>query len=296
MLDLKRLQYLETVYQYKSFTRASEELFVTQPTISSAIASLEKELNIKLITRNTKTVSFTPAGELFVRRASRLLKESSDLEAEMNDISKNNESFLRLGLPSLTNQHILQSLFQDFLISHQNVRLILDIGPMNEQIEKVLNGNLDLAYNAIPISYDDDIIIIPHLEAEVCAFMRADHPLASYNPLPISALNNSNIVMTDIRSKIYHLVTKACEEKDIHPNMIIQHDQMLSLMGIVEAGNYVGFVSTVQGQKPYGFDKFVVRSLDIPLVYNLGFIRNRKKYTPKIALDLIKYFTTRNTK
>ena len=52
MLDIKRLQYLEAVYRYHNFTRASEELFVSQSAISMAIKSLEADLGVRLIVRS----------------------------------------------------------------------------------------------------------------------------------------------------------------------------------------------------------------------------------------------------
>lgn len=66
MLDLKRLQYLDAVYRYRNFTRASEELFVSQPAISAAVSSLEKQLGVKLIVRTPKAVEFTDAREQFI--------------------------------------------------------------------------------------------------------------------------------------------------------------------------------------------------------------------------------------
>ena len=67
MLDIKRLQYLVAVYRYHSFTRASEELFVSQSAISMAIKSLEAELGVQLIVRSPQNVDFTQEGKLLVQ-------------------------------------------------------------------------------------------------------------------------------------------------------------------------------------------------------------------------------------
>ena len=66
MLDFRRLQYLYAVYRYRNFTRASEELFVSQSTISTAIKSLEDDLGVRLIVRTPKEVIFTYEGEQFL--------------------------------------------------------------------------------------------------------------------------------------------------------------------------------------------------------------------------------------
>ena len=98
MLDIKRLQYLEAVYRYKNFTRASEECFVSQPAISAAITALEKELDIKLIVRDSKKVTFTAEGEQFMLRVSRILKECREAERLAADLFGSGNQTLRLGL------------------------------------------------------------------------------------------------------------------------------------------------------------------------------------------------------
>jgi len=65
-MDLQKLMYLEAIYRLGSFTRASEELHVSQPAITKAIKSLEKHLGVELILRDSKSVSFTEAGEALV--------------------------------------------------------------------------------------------------------------------------------------------------------------------------------------------------------------------------------------
>ena len=73
MLNLKRLQYLDAVYQYKNFTQASEALYVSQPAISSAVQALEEELGVRLVVRSSKGVTFTYEGEQFMIWARRIL-------------------------------------------------------------------------------------------------------------------------------------------------------------------------------------------------------------------------------
>ena len=83
MLDLKKLRYLDAIYKYGSFTQASKELFVSQPAISAAITSLEKQLGVELLIRNSKSVTFTPAGERFMIYTQHILQECEKAEQDM---------------------------------------------------------------------------------------------------------------------------------------------------------------------------------------------------------------------
>ena len=66
MFNFKHLLYFNAVYQYKNFTQAGDSLFVSQPTISAAINTLESDLGVKLIERSPKNVLFTYEGEQFI--------------------------------------------------------------------------------------------------------------------------------------------------------------------------------------------------------------------------------------
>ena len=67
-MDFHQLEAFIKVAEYNSFSRAAEALFLTQPTISSHVISLEKELNIKLFDRRGKDIELTPAGNIFLKR------------------------------------------------------------------------------------------------------------------------------------------------------------------------------------------------------------------------------------
>ena len=98
MLDFRRLQYLYAVYRYRNFTRASEELFVSQSTISTAIKSLEDDLGVRLIVRTPKEVIFTYEGEQFLLCVRKILQDCQEAETRMADLSETKNQILHLGV------------------------------------------------------------------------------------------------------------------------------------------------------------------------------------------------------
>ena len=87
MLNLRHLQYLNAVYQYKNFTQAGDSLFVSQPTISAAINTLESDLGVKLIERSSKRVIFTYEGEQFMQWVQKILLLCQEAESATRDLS-----------------------------------------------------------------------------------------------------------------------------------------------------------------------------------------------------------------
>ena len=124
MLDLKRLRYLEAVYRHKNFTRASEELFVSQPAISAAISALEKELGITLIVRNSKKVIFTLEGEQFMLHVLRILKECDSAEQLVRDLTSKDDSVLNVGMSPTLSLKLLPHLYTKFFPRWENAKIL----------------------------------------------------------------------------------------------------------------------------------------------------------------------------
>ncbi|MEH7355121.1 LysR family transcriptional regulator, partial [Neobacillus drentensis] len=108
-MEIKQMKYFCKVAEFKSFTKAAKELFVSQPAITNCIHQLENELNVKLFTRTTKKVSLTHEGKLFLNRVKPIL---SDISSSIDEIKSCNKC-LTLELSYLMHNPIfLQSLLQ----------------------------------------------------------------------------------------------------------------------------------------------------------------------------------------
>ena len=137
MLNLKRLQYLDAVYQYKNFTQASEALYVSQPAISSAVQALEEELGVRLVVRSSKGVTFTYEGEQFMIWARRILSTCEAAENAMRDLAGTAEQRLRLGISHVLTNPIVPMIFSTFLREHPKAQIYLNEGSMNKHVEMV---------------------------------------------------------------------------------------------------------------------------------------------------------------
>lgn len=290
MLDLRRLQYLEAVYKYRNFTRASEALFVSQPTISTAISSMERELGIQLIVRNSKEVNFTMEGEEFMPHVLRILRECREAEGLLEDLAHAGDRTLRLGISPTLGEHILPLIYADFLPHWPKATVHLDEGSMNNHIEKLLGDVLDLSYNALPQQGDlSGLTLLPVTRVEICAIMNPGHPLASYEKLPVTALEGQNIVMLDKKSMIHTLVAAELTRKGVVPHIISCHEQIMSMVNMVRLGNYVGFTNINEHHHAMGCDNLVIRSFEEPITFEAGFLLKQDRHIPKIARELIAF-------
>ena len=84
-MEFKQIEAFVNVVKHKSFSKAADATFLTQPTISAHISALEKELGVKLISRTNRLLSLTPAGELLLKEGRELLAAADGLSAKLRE-------------------------------------------------------------------------------------------------------------------------------------------------------------------------------------------------------------------
>ena len=112
-MKLVQLEYFCAVCRYHSITRAAEELYVTQPTISVAIRELEKELHLRLFHHEKNRISLTQEGEAFYKRADAVLRETRAMVTEFSSLGKK-ETPIRIGIPPLVSTIFFPALTDGF--------------------------------------------------------------------------------------------------------------------------------------------------------------------------------------
>ena len=250
MLNLKRLQYLDAVYQYKNFTQASEALYVSQPAISSAVQALEEELGVKLVIRSSKGVTFTYEGEQFMIWVRRILSTCEAAEAQ----------------------------------------IYLNEGSMNKHVEMVLGELLDLAYNAFPTTPEtEELEKIPVSTMEIHAVLHPEHPLAQLERIPIALLGKEKLIMMDAQSKVNELMNQEFERHQVIPDILFKYDQVLCMANLVRSCRYVGIISVAAGQQALGCEGLAIRPFAEPLVFDVGFLIKKGRYLPRLGWELIRF-------
>ena len=148
-MDIRALRYFVELVREQSFTRASEKLFVTQPTISKMIRNIEEELGQSLLNREGRRFTLTDSGQVLFNRAQTILAEMQQLEAELADLQSLQFGRLALGIPPMVG-HVYADLIRTYRSRYPKVELsIVEYG--GRRIEQaVLAGELDLAITMLP--------------------------------------------------------------------------------------------------------------------------------------------------
>jgi len=143
-MDMRRLGTFCAVFEQGSFSRAGDILHMSQPTISSHIACLEKELGAVLFDRLSRKILPTQAGETLYTHAQDMMNARRKAEAEISMITNRVAGRLLLGGSTIPAYYILPQLMGRFYDKYPQVHLSLEVGDSTSIIEAVLSGDLEI--------------------------------------------------------------------------------------------------------------------------------------------------------
>jgi len=244
-LDLWQLEIFCTVAELKSFSRAAEALFLSQPTVTSHISTLEKRLGVKLFDRTTRKVTLTPAGKLFYRHAKTVLAAHEAAMQELFRFQGGLIGRLTLGASTIPAHYLLPSLMAKFRREFPETQLIMRVGSSGEILDGVLNGELDMG--VIGFRPDEpQIRTIPLWNDEVVLIVPPEHEWSEKGFVPIAELTNQPFVFREEGSGTRKTFEQFLLKHKISPRqlkIVAEVGSTEAVKQFVAAGGGVGFVS-----------------------------------------------------
>ncbi|WP_428560676.1 MAG: selenium metabolism-associated LysR family transcriptional regulator [Solidesulfovibrio sp. DCME] len=149
-MDVHRLQAFAKVYELRSFSKAGEEMMLSQPTISAHVMALEEELDTQLFDRLGRTVLPTQAGNVLYRYCNTIFSQLDNAKADILALSKRVAGDLLIGGSTIPAQYIIPRLVAGFLDKYPEVRIELLGGDTTEIINQVLEGGIHVGIVGAP--------------------------------------------------------------------------------------------------------------------------------------------------
>lgn len=290
MLNIKTMQYLESIYKSKSFTRASEELHISQPAISEAIANLEKELGFVMMHRTPQSLAFTSEGEEFMRYVKRTLDHYEHTLEVAQELSDLHNARLHMGISPSVGMNIFSLVYTKYAALWPGVKVQIDEGPMFEQIDKIQREVIELAYNALPNPGEfKGLKLMPLTKAPIYVVLRPGHPWCKRDKISIADFDGQNIVLLNEESKIRVAILEEFAKKGVVPHIISSHYQVFSMLQMVKVSNSIGFINDSPGCSFIALlkDKYVLKPFVEPVYFPVGFMHKEGKKLSKAAKHLI---------
>jgi DNA-binding transcriptional LysR family regulator len=211
-IDFRHLETFRRVADLKSFSRAADDLFLTQPTVSGHILSLEKSLSLRLFDRTGKEARLTKAGEVFLRYASKILTARKDLLNALSEFSQGIGGELSLGASTIPGEYLLPKLMGDFKKEHPHFTLSLKIADTKEIVQYVLQGSVELGMIGAKVEHPS-LHYEKYGDDEVIAVAPSGHPLARKRRVDVEELLKEPWIIREEGSGTQMAVEKALRKK-----------------------------------------------------------------------------------
>ncbi len=167
-MDFKQIEAFVSVVRYRTFSKAADATFLSQPTISAHINNLEKEIGITLLNRQGKEVTLTKQGEIFYPYAINMLNERALAKQAMTGLLSGDEGVLEIQTSSIPGQFLIPKLIGGFHKQFPNVRIIVEQSDSHDVMENILNKHGEIGFtgnkkqNQLEYEqiYEDDMVLL----------------------------------------------------------------------------------------------------------------------------------------
>jgi len=240
VLDYHKLRIFKVVADVKSFSKAAELLFLTQPTITHQIKKLENYLGVILFERSKNGIKLTPAGELFYKHVTKILEDYSELEEEISKIKRDFHKKIILGASTTIGEYLIPSLIREFYKKNKNVKINLFIGNSKEVEEGVFSKSFYIGLVEDEVSKDkyerieffnDEIILI------------ASNNMKIPKEISVFELKKYKFVFREEGSGTRNIIEKYLKKYNLKIDPIMEIKSSRAIANIIENTDLLAFTS-----------------------------------------------------
>ena len=179
MIDLKHFRLIETVATEGSLSGAAKKLFLTQSALSHQLKEIEIQMGTEAFHRVNKKLVLTPAGNVVLSAARKILPMVEDVDVELKRITSGEVGQLRLCTECFTCYHWLPSLMKKFSLEYPNIEIQINTENINEPLQLVKEGKVDVAL-VHRIEKDSNLEFVELFSDELILLVSSRSPLAHY--------------------------------------------------------------------------------------------------------------------
>lgn len=284
---LQQLRILKAVATEKSFTRAAEVLFLSQPYLSKQIKILEEKLEVSLFYRSSKTISLTENGEIFLQYAERILALCEESCRALIDLKNGERGNLTVGASQTIGTYLMPRLLALFAQNYPQINLKVQVNSTRLIAKQIVNRQIDLAVvgGDIPQQLKQHLKIEYFVEDELNLIVSNSHPFAKKKKIKKKDLYHLNFITLHSNSTIRKFVETILEQNDIETNLltiIMQLNSIEAIKTAVSLGLGAAFVSSSSIEKELYLNTIKIIEIEnIKITRTLSIISNSDCYKSK---------------
>ncbi len=237
-MDIRQLRYFCAIAEEGQISRAAQRLHIAQPPLSYQLKLLEEELGVKLVDRNTRSLSLTQAGHVFYQRAEQILGMLQAAASEVKDVEYGVNGILAIGSPPAIGNIYIPERIARFHKEYPYVRFQWREGHTFRILELLEADMIEFGIVRLPVpagAYEQ----LPLLTESWLAVARHDDPVwQGKNALELEELDGVPLIMMHRQSGIYchDMVVDEMKAKGITPDIVCESDNISAILALVDKG------------------------------------------------------------
>ncbi|WP_339683916.1 LysR family transcriptional regulator [Gimesia maris] len=238
-MEVDQLRYFLRVAERGNFTRAAEELMISQPALSRSIQKLEEELGQPVFERKTRSVALTEAGKLLQSRAQQVLTLLADTKAEISDDGQSGQ--IRVGAIPTIAPFFLPDLLRQFSAEFPKASLIVQEDTTDHLLKRCTQGEIDLAIIALPVPAKY-LEVEELFEEELFLVLPPDHPLVNKPHIRLNDIKSYPFVLLDEAHCLSDNIVSFCRQRSFHPVAVEQTSQLAMVQELVSLSHGISMI------------------------------------------------------
>lgn len=307
---LRHMDYVYAVYQHKSFSKAAEQLYITQPALSAAIKRVEEEIGLPIFDRSTNPVQLTPAGEYYIQSIEKIMSIEKEMRAHFQHLLEANQGTINVGGASFFCAYILPSIVQKFKQTYPGYTVNLLEANADDLQKHLRAGQVDIIldvekldpsiFDSVVWAEEHILLAVPaayHINDKLKTYrlsiedVRSGHYLEENCPkVSLKEFEQENFLLLKKGNDLHQRGLKMCRKAGFTPKVTMYLDQLLTAYYIARHGKGITFVRAGMSHYLEDTDRLFFYKIDDQLA-NRNIMIYYKKSPPlsKIGKDFIHF-------
>lgn len=235
-MEIWQLRTFREIAETLNFTKASENLHLTQSAVSHQIKALEDELGVRLFIRGKKGVKLTDAGESALEHAVKILEEAEALRRSVILRETGVIGRVRVAAATQALVHLFAPLFEEFMDAHSQVDLLFRTTPSTEQtVEDILNGIVDVGFASLPV-YSPNLEVQELFEDELQVVAAKGHQFSSREQVSVAEIKKERWILFERGASIRRATDAFFEKAKFEPETVLESNDADFIKLMIEHG------------------------------------------------------------
>ena len=314
---ISHMEYIYAIYQEKSFTRAAEKLYISQPSLSLTIKKIENDIGYPIFERCGKEVTLTPIGEKYIKAIEEIMKIQSKLAAEVDDILKLKQGNVAIGSTTFIASYLLPGILKKFNEKYPSIKVSIVVEQSLELENMLEKGEIDIIIDNTT-AFLDGYKYIPMLSERILLGVPCDLPIndtyqeyqiehsvikdsiESYDTLPklsLSGFRKEKFVFLKRGNKLRQIAMRILDEHHIIPDVVMEFDKLHTAVSYAEAGFGISFLTDTTLRYSNTCDNLCIYIPDTDYSeLTLYIIYKKERYLPSAAKELVNFMKNSKSK